>query len=344
MSSPVPPQIAEDKAALLLLSLGTDEAAEVLKHLGPREVQRVGLAMARLEPQERSAVETLLDELEAHCAKAAPIHADQTRIRAMFTKALGEERAAQFIPWVLRDTDSAAIDGLKWMDAASAAALIRNEHPQIIAAILAHLECDQAAEILRRFGEALRSDVVLRIATLDAVQPMALRELDAVLARMLASAPARRAAVGGVRHAAEILHFVGPAAETAVLEDLRHHDPALADQIQEEMHGFEKLLDLDERSLKALVQTVPQEMLIVALKGAAPDMRDRLLAILAPAAAQTLQEDMEARGAVSLAAVEAAQREILHRARRLAEGASPPFGTAGDGMGELSGSLRRRSP
>jgi flagellar motor switch protein FliG len=312
-------EAAVDKAALLLLSLGADEAAEVLKHLGAREVQRVGLAMARLQPQPRDRVEALLDELEAHCAKGSPIHADEAQIRAMLTKALGDERASQLIPQVLRDTDSASIDGLKWMDAASAADLIQNEHPQIIAAILAHLECDQAGDILKRFSERLRNEVILRIATLDGVQPMALKELDAALARMLASAPARRTAMGGVRHAAEILHFVGPAAETAVIEDVRNHDPALAARLVDEMHGFERLLDLDDSSLQVLVRALPRDILVVALKGAAPELCDKLFAGMSPAAAEALREDLEAKGPVSLAEVEAAQQEVIQLARRLAD-------------------------
>jgi flagellar motor switch protein FliG len=337
---------AVDKAALLLLSLGADEAAEVLKHLGPREVQRVGLAMARLQPQARDRVDALLDELEAHCAKGSPIHADETQIRAMLTKALGDERASQLIPRVLRDADSAGIDGLKWMDAASAAELIQKEHPQIIAAILAHLECDQAGDILKHFGERLRNDVILRIATLDGVQPMALKELDAALARMLASAPARRTAMGGVRHAAEILHFVGAAAETAVINEVRSHDPALAAQILDEMHGFEKLLDFDELSLQVLLRAIPRDVMVVALKGAGPDLCDKLFAALPRGGAESLREDLEATGPVSLAAVEAAQQEILHLARRLvADGQISPGGSGrSEAASEGPGPLLRRSP
>jgi len=337
------PWIAEEKAALLLLSLGTDEAAEVLKHLRPRDVQRVGQAMARMQPQERSKVEPLLDELEAHCAKGSPIQADEAQIRHMLTLALGEERAAQMIPQVLPDPDSVGLDRLRWMDAASAAAHIQNEHPQIVAAILAHLESDQAGDILKRFSASLRDDVILRIATLGRVQPMALKELDAALARMLTSDPPRRTGTGCVRHTAEILRFVGGTAEQTAIDRVRQVEPALAEQLEQEIHGFEGLLDLDESRFQTLVQALPRDTLIVALKGAAPALRDRAFATLPAAAATALREDFDARGPASLAAVEAAQRETLNLARRLDE-REPPWPQRGAGDDEGSPGLPASPP
>ncbi|MBL8439300.1 MAG: flagellar motor switch protein FliG [Zoogloeaceae bacterium] len=309
-----------EKAALLLLTLGSDEAAEVLKHLGPREVQRLGLAMAKMQPQPRSKVEPLLDEVEAHFGKGASIHADEEKIRDMLTKALGDDRAAHLLSRVLQGSDTAGIESLKWMDPATAADLIKNEHPQIIATILVHLEFDQAGEILKHFTERLRNDVILRIATLDGVQPIALKELNDALTRMLSGASTvKKAAMGGVRHAAEILNFVGSAAETAVIDNVRDYDPELAQQILDEMFVFENVLDIDDRGIQTILREVQSDSLVIALKGAAPELREKIFKNMSQRAAEMLREDLESKGPVRLSEVEAEQKEILKVVRRLAE-------------------------
>ncbi len=309
-----------DKAALLLLTLGADEASEVLKHLGPREVQKLGMRMATMAPQPRSKVEPLLDELDLHSGKGAAIHADEEQIRLMLTKALGDERAAHLLSRVLNGSDTAGIESLKWMDAPTAADLIKNEHPQIIATILVHLEFDQSGEILKHFPERLRNDVILRIATLDGVQPTALRELNDALTRMLAGASTvKKAAMGGVRHAAEILNFVGSAAETSVIDNVREYDPDLAQKILDEMFVFENLMDIDDRGIQTILREVQSDSLITALKGAAPDLREKIFKNMSSRAADMMREDLEAKGPVRLSEVEAEQKEILKIVRRLAE-------------------------
>jgi flagellar motor switch protein FliG len=309
-----------EKGALLLLTLGSDEAAEVLKHLGPRQVQKLGLAMANMPSQPRSRVEEVLDELELHSQKGAPIEADEEQIRAMLTKALGDDRAAHLISRVLQGSDTAGIESLKWMDAPTVADLIKNEHPQIIATILVHLEFDQAGEILKFFPDRMRNDVVLRIATLDGVQPVALKELNDALTRMLSgTSSVKKAAMGGVRHAAEILNFVGSAAETAVMDNVRDYDPELAQKILDEMFVFENLLDIDDRGIQTILREVQSDSLVVALKGAAPELREKIFANMSQRAAEMLREDLDSRGPVRLSEVEAEQKEILKIVRRLAE-------------------------
>jgi flagellar motor switch protein FliG len=309
-----------EKGALLLLTLGSDEAAEVLKHLAPKEVQKLGMAMAGMSAQSRVKVEAVLDELEAHRDKGAPIEADEAHIRAMLTKALGDDRAGHLIARVLQGSDTAGIESLKWMDAATAADMIKNEHPQIIATILVHLEFDQAGEILKQFPDRLRNDVLLRIATLDGVQPAALKELNEALTRMLAGASTvKKAAMGGVRHAAEILNFVGAAAETAVLDNVREYDPDLAQKILDEMFVFENIMDIDDRGIQTLLREVQSDSLVVALKGAAPELREKIFKNMSQRAAEMLREDLDAKGPVRLSEVEAEQKEILKIVRRLAE-------------------------
>ena len=319
-----------EKSAMLLLSLGEDEAAEILKHLGPKEVQKLGAAMAGMPSQPREKLEIILDELIAFAEKGSPIEADHEHIKAMLTKALGDERATHLISRVLQGSDTAGIESLKWMDAPTAADMIKNEHPQIIATILVHLEFDQAGEILKHFTDRLRNDVLLRIATLDGVQPVALRELNEALTRMLAGASTvKKTAMGGVRHAADILNFVGSAAETAILDNVREYDPDLAQKILDEMFVFENLMELDDRGIQTLLREVQSDSLVIALKGAPPEMREKIFKNMSQRAAEMLREDLESRGPVRLSEVEAEQKEILKTARRLAEEGQIALGSGG---------------
>ena len=309
-----------DKAALLLMTLGADAAAGVLRQLGPREVQKLSLKMSEMTPQARSAVEPVLAEMIESFGRGAMIQSDEDQLREMLTKALGDERAGYLLSRMVSGSDTAGIESLKWMDAATAADLIKNEHPQIIATILVHLESDQAGEILKHFSDRLRNDVVLRIATLDGVQPAALKELNDSLTRMLSGASTvKKAAMGGVRHAAEILNFVGSNAETAVIDNVREYDPELAQKILDEMFVFENLIDIDDRGIQTILREVQSDSLIIALKGAPPELREKIFKNMSTRAAEMLREDLEARGPVRLSEVEAEQKEILKTVRRLAE-------------------------
>lgn len=309
-----------EKAALLLVTLGEAEAAEVLKHLGPREVQKIGQAMAQIKGVPRDRVEAVLGELEDHTAAGGKVGADEELIRGMLTKALGEERAGHLLSRILSDSDTAGIESLKWMDAATVADLIKNEHPQIIATILVHLEFDHGAEILKQFTERLRNDVMLRIATLDGVQPVALQELNDALSRMLSgSQKMKKARLGGIKTAAEILGFIGAANETAVLDAVRDYDPELAQNIMDQMFVFENLLDIDDRGIQTLLREVQSEQLVIALKGASEGLREKIFKNMSQRAAEMLREDLESKGPVKLSEVEMEQKEILKIARRLAE-------------------------
>lgn len=310
-----------EKSAMLLLSLGEDEAAEVLRHLGPKEVQKLGHAMAQMKAVPRDRVEAVLDELESRSTIGSPLDVDEGKIKAMLTKALGDDKAANLISRILQGGDTAGIEGLKWMDAPTVADLIKNEHPQIIATILVHLEFDHAGEILKQFTERLRNDVLLRVATLDGVQPVALFELNDTLKRLLAGASSnvKKAAMGGIRHAAEILNFVGQAAETSIIDNVREYDPDLAQKILDEMFVFENLLDVDDRGIQLLLREIQSDSLILALKGSSPELREKIFKNMSQRAAEMLKEDLEAKGPVRLSEVEAEQKEILKIARRLAD-------------------------
>jgi flagellar motor switch protein FliG len=319
------------KSAMLLLTLGEDEAAEVLKHLGPRDVQKLGAAMAQLKSVPRDKVEAVVDEFYEETQRGAPVTADEEYIRGMLTKALGDDRAANLISRILQGGDTAGIESLKWMDSATVAELIKNEHPQIIATILVHLEYDHAGEILKHFTERLRNDVLLRIATLDGVQPTALQELNDALTRILSgSANIKKTAMGGVRTAAEILNFVGTAHETAIIDNVREYDPDLAQKIIDEMFVFENLIDVDDRGIQLLLREIQSESLILALKGANDAMREKVFKNMSQRAAEMLREDLESKGPVRLSEVEREQKEILKIARRLADEGQIQLGGKGE--------------
>jgi flagellar motor switch protein FliG len=240
-------------------------------------------------------------------------------IRAMLTKALGDDRAANLLSHIMGG-DTAGIEALKWIDADTITDLIKDEHPQIIATILVHLEFDQAGNILKGFTERLRNDVLLRIATLDGVQPSALHELNEALTRLLmGSESIKKTVMGGVRQAAEILNTVGQAAETSIIDNVREYDPDLAQKILEEMFIFENLLEVDDRGIQLLLREVQSDSLIIALKGAPEELRDKIFRNMSQRAAEMLKEDLEAKGPVRLSEVEAEQKEILKIARRLAD-------------------------
>jgi flagellar motor switch protein FliG len=320
------------KSAILLMSLGEEEASEVFKHLGPKEVQKLGSAMASLKNVKRDQIEAVLHEFRKEAEEKTHVGmANDEYIRSVLTKALGSERAGNLIDRILQGGDTAGIESLKWMDAAAVAELIKNEHPQIIATILVHLDRDQASEVLGSFVERLRNDVLLRIATLDGIQPSALRELNDVLTKLLAgNTNIKKSAMGGVRAAAEILNFMGTANETSVINSVRDYDPELAQGIQDEMFVFDNLNDIDDRSIQLLLREVQSESLILALKGATPELREKIFKNMSSRAAEMLRDDLEAKGPVRLSEVEAEQKEILKVVRRLADEGQIVLGGKGD--------------
>lgn len=310
-----------DDGAILLLSLGEDEAAEVFKHLPPQEAQKIGTAMAKLKNVPQEKIDLVLGKFNQEAGQQSGIGLNSDAyIRSMLTRALGDEKSKFLLDRILQSNDSSGIEGLKWMDAATVAELVRNEHPQILASILVHLERDHAAAILNHLTERVRCDVIMRIATLDGIHPSALRELNDVLARTLSETDQiKKAALGGVRAAAEILNFAGGTSEAAILESVRAMDEALAQGILDEMFVFDNLMDIDDRGIQALLKEVQSEQLIVALKGASPELREKIFRNMSSRASEMLREDLESKGPVRLSEVEEQQKEILKIVRRLAD-------------------------
>ncbi len=288
--------------------------------------------MSQLAGVTRDRIEDVLLRFEVESERHTSLGMDTDGyLRAVLTRALGDDRAAFLLDRILQGGESSGIESLKWMDAASVAELLGSEHPQIIASVLVHLERDQASEVLAELQERTRNDVLLRIATLDSIQPTALRELNDVLEKLLSGgAPVRKRPLGGVRTAAEIMNFMNASVETAVLDAVREHDADLAQQIMDEMFVFENLLDLDDRSIQALLREVQSESLIVALRGAPESLRDKIFRNMSQRAAEMLRDDLEAKGPVRVSEVEAEQKEILKIVRRMAEEGTVAIGGKAD--------------
>ena len=308
-------------AAILLMSLGEEEAAEVFKHLSPKEVQKLGETIARMRGVSKEKVDFVIARFTDDCAAQSLLVEDASDyVKSVLRRALGDDKAALLLDRILQGGDVSGIESLKWMDPVSVAELLRNEHPQIVGAILVHLEFDQAAAVLMQLPERLRSEVVLRVATLEGIQPSALKDLNEVLYKVLAGGDKiRKTSLGGVKTAAEMINLLGGNADVAVLDTIRNYDADLAQKIMDKMFVFDDLVKLDDRSLQLVLREVASETLSVALKGGSMEVRDKILANMSMRAAAALREDLEARGPMRLSEVEAQQKEILKVVRRLAD-------------------------
>src|SRR3569623_370970 len=320
------------KGAILMLALGEDEAAEVMKYLGPREVQKLGAAMSVMKSVQSEELETVLEDFRSQTEQNTSLGLDSDEyIRTVLTKALGDDKAATLLNRILGQRDASGIESLKWMDAQSEADLIRNEHPQIIATILVHLERYHACEILDEFTERLRNDVILRIATLDGIQPPALRELNDVLTKLLTGNESlKKKPIGGIRAAAEILNFFSGENEASVMENLKNYDGDMAQKIMDEMFVFDNILDIEDRGIQVMLREVQSESLIVALKGASQDLREKIFRNMSQRAAEMMREDLESKGPVRLSEVEARQKEVLVIVRRLSDEGQIMLGAKGE--------------
>lgn len=309
------------RSAVLMLALGEDEAAEVMKFLSPKEVQKLGLAMSTLKSVGRAQVETAVTEFLTEAEQSSHLSMDSDEyIRSVLTKALGEDNASGLINRILQSRDASGIESLKWMDASSVAELIKNEHPQIMATILVHLEPDHASEIISQFTSRLRQDVMLRIATLDGIKPVALRELNDVMTKLLkGNENIKKQTIGGIKVAADIMNFMSGDSEASVMEGLKSYDEDMAQKILDEMFVFDNIMDIDDKGIQLMLREVQSETLIIALKGTTEEMREKIFKNMSSRAAEMMKEDLEAKGPVKLSEVEAQQKQILQVIRRLAD-------------------------
>ena len=309
-----------DKAALLMLTLGEDVAAQILQHMNPKQVQVVGAKMSTMDhitrPMVEAVIDDFLDMLETQTALGI---GNDSYIRGMLEKALGD-KAGNVIDRILMGSGSNGLEALKWMDAKSIAEIIRMEHPQIIAIVLSYLEPDNAAQVLSNLPENTRSGILMRIATLDGVQPAAVKELDAIMEKYFTDNDnVKSSMVGGEKTAADILNFIDTAIENKMMDQVRSENEELATRIQDLMFVFDNLRDVDDRGIQTMLREISTDLLTLALKGVDEEFQQKFLKNMSSRAAEMLVEDMEAKGPVKLSEVEAAQKEILTVARSLEE-------------------------
>jgi flagellar motor switch protein FliG len=328
-----PKRNGTERAAILLLSLGEAEATEVMKHMGAKDVQRIGAAMTQLQNISRVEVQGVLADFTSKLEEqtALGIGVDDY-LRKVLIGALGEDKAGGVIDRILFGRSSKGLEALKWMDARAVAELIRQEHPQIISIVLAYLDADQSAEILSQFPDWLRADVIMRIATLDGIQPTALHELDEVIEKQFAgkTGALKTSIIGGIKTAAQIMNFLDSSQESVLIENIRKVDDSLGGKIQDLMFVFNDLVEIDDRGMQEVLRAVPGEKLLLAMKGAEDDLKAKVFKNMSQRAAEMLKDDLESRGPVRLSEVEAAQKEILQQVRKMSEAGTIQLGGKGE--------------
>ncbi len=320
------------KAAVLLMTIGEDAAAEVLKHMGPKEVQRIGIAMTTVKDLTKDMVNSVIGEFMNTVNKQTALGVGvDDYVRSVLYSALGEEKATGVIDRILLGGNSQGLESLKWMAPKSVAELIQNEHPQIIAIILSYLESDMSAEVLIEFPEKVRSDLLMRIATLESVQPAAMKKLNDTLEETLkGSGGVQSSTIGGVKAAADILNFIDSASEAAIMEKVKEVDEDLGQEIQDLMFVFENLNSVDDRAMQTILREVATDTLLLAMKATDDGLKEKIYANMSKRAAEMLRDDLEAKGPVKLSEVETAQKEILSIARRLADEGQISLGGGSD--------------
>lgn len=320
-----------DRAAILLLTLGEREAAMVLKNLPAKLVQKLGAAMAQISDVSRDEASDVVASFIADAESQTSVGVANTEfVRNALVEALGETAASNLIDQILLGRASKGLDSLKYMEPKAVADLIRIEHPQIIAIILSQLEAAQAARILAFLPPEMHSDLLLRVATVEGIQPDALEELDAVMERQLGNATRLQAAgFAGPKIVADIVNFLEPRIESTVMRELKEADPELGAKIQDLVFVFDNLIEVDDRSMQELLRQVSSDKLLLAIKGADDRLRDKIFSNMSQRAAEMLRDDLEAALPVKLSEVEGAQREILEIARRLSDEGTITLGARG---------------
>ena len=318
------------KCAILMMLLGEDEASEILRNLGPKEVQQLGKEMYNVQGLDQDTVNKVLDEFLAIIKTQTDLGMGSSNyIKNVMTKALGENKAQSVLGRITPTESDKPIEILDWMDARSVAELIADEHPQIMSLIISYLEPGVAADVLVLLPEDIQSDIIHRIATLETVQPDALAELERVMQLKFTSL--RASSVGGIKAAASIMNFTKQNMEQRVIKSLGEKDRHLAKEIQESMFTFETLILMDDRSMQTLLRNVDQEILIIALKGTEDELKEKIFNCMSQRAAANIKDEMEVLGPVRLTEVQEAQKAVINVARTMSdEGTIVLAGRGGD--------------
>ena len=320
------------KTAIIMMVLGEEEAANVIGHLPPREVQHLGAAMVSVANVSQGAVDMVLDEFVVTMKQQTNLSMGTSDyVQRVFNKALGEDKASSVLNRIIPTRASNGLDILNWMDARSIAEMIRGEHPQIISIIVSFLEHEIAADVLHYLPEDLRADIIMRVAQLETIQPEALEELETIMQKQFTSNSAVKSSnVGGVNQAAKIMNFTKSDMETQIMGNLMERDEDLTGRIQDNMFVFDNLSGVDARSIQVLIRNIETDLLMVALKGADDLVKDTFLDNMSKRAGVLFLDDMEAKGPMRISEVEEAQKDILRTARRLSDAGEMMLGGGAD--------------
>ncbi|MGB1849511.1 MAG: flagellar motor switch protein FliG [Litorivicinaceae bacterium] len=321
-----------DRAAVLLLLLGEQEAANIIKYMDPKEVQRIGAAMVSAADMSQEAVNFVLDEFVSTLKNQTSLGLGTSDyVEDVLRRALGEDKAASVMGRILPGQASKGLDILKWMDARAIADMVRNEHPQVIAIILSVLEFEVAADVLQFLPQAVRPEIMQRVAALETVQPAAMLELESIMKKQFSNnSSARSSSVGGVKQAAKIMNFVKVDMESQIMQGLSNLDEDIMLQIQDNMFTFENLVDVDNRAIQTIMRNVDQDLLMTALKGASEFVKEKFFDNMSSRARVMFIDDMEAKGPLRISDVEEAQKNIMRTARKLSDAGELVLAGRGD--------------
>ncbi len=309
------------RAAVLMLLLGEQQAAEIIRYLNPKEVQSLGAAMVSVADLSQEAVNAVLDEFVATIKKQTNLGLGTSDyVEKVLKRALGEDKAASVINRIMPGQGSKGLDILEWMDARSIADMIRGEHPQVTAIILSLLENQVAADVLNYLPADSRSEIMQRVASLDTVQPSAMEELEAIMKKQFSNnSSSKSSSFGGVKAAARIMNLTKAELESSVMLGLNNLDPDLTQKIQDNMFTFDNLTGVDNRGIQVLMRNVEPDQLMIALKGANDAVKDKFFSNMSERARSMFKDDMEAKGPTRIADVEDAQKKIMRIARKLSD-------------------------
>ena len=321
-----------EKAAVIMLLLGEQQAADVIRFMAPREVNALGSSMVSVADLSQDLVNMVLDDFvstlktQTNLGLGTPDY-----VQNVFKRALGDEKAATVLGKIMPPASSKGLEILQWMDAKSIGEMVSDEHPQVIAIILSVLEHDVAAEVLEHVSESKRSEIIKRVASLDSVQPSAMAELEGIMAKQFSNNTTSRASnLGGIETAAKIMNFAKVDVESGVMSGVTKMDKDLASQIQDRMTTFDNMADIDNRSMQTLLRSIENDLLMSALRGADEAIKDKFLSNMSERARDLLLDDMEAKGPIRVSEVEAAQKAIMQIARKLSDDGEIMLAGAGE--------------
>lgn len=310
-----------DRAAVIMLLLGEQQAADIIRYLSPREVQALGACMVSVADLSQECVNEVLDDFVATIKKQTNLGLGTADyVENVFKRALGADKAATILGRIMPGSSSKGLEILRWMDARSIAEMIQGEHPQVIAIIISVLEYDVAADVLNFLKPEQRPEVIQRVALLDTVQPSAMDELEQIMKQQFSSSSSAKSSnFGGVKTAAKIMNFTKVELEGKIMEGVSNIDEELAMKIQDNMFTFDNLSGLDNRSIQTLMRNIDQEQLMTAFKGADEMVKDKFMANMSQRARVMFLDEMEAKGPLRITDVETAQKQIMRIARKLSD-------------------------